>query len=225
MAAFVLIPGADGRAWYWHRVVPELRKLGHDAIPVDLPIADETAGLAACTDAVVNMAAGRREVVLVAQSLAGFIAPLACDRLPVELLVLLNAMVPRPGESAGDWWDNVGHDAARAEAGYDGFDLLRDFFHDVPAEVTEEAMEGGAQSPSATLFADPWPLQRWPAVPTRFLQGRDDRFFPLEFQRRVVRERLGLAFDEMPGGHLLALSQPAALADRLDAYWTSLPAR
>jgi hypothetical protein len=43
---------------------------------------------------------------------------------------------------------------------------------------------------------------------------------PLEFQRRVVRERLGIGLDEMPGGHLVALSQPEELADRLEAYRT-----
>ena len=62
------------------------------------------------------------------------------------------------------------------------------------------------------------PLDRWPDVPTRVLTGRDDRFFPLEFQRRVAAERLGLAVDEVPGGHLVALSRPAELADRLVAY-------
>lgn len=55
-------------------------------------------------------------------------------------------------------------------------------------------------------------------MPTRFLQGRDDRFFPVEFQRRVVRERLGIAPDEMDGGHLVALSRPRELADRLEDY-------
>jgi hypothetical protein len=45
--------------------------------------------------------------------------------------------------------------------------------------------------------------------------GRDDRFFPYEFQRRVARERLGLEAEQLPGGHLLALSRPAALAERL----------
>jgi len=103
MATFVLVPGADGRAWYWHLVAPELERRGHEAVAVDLPIADETAGLAACAEAVVDAAQRQREVVLVAQSLAGFIAPLACDRLSVALLVLLNAMVPLPDESAGEW--------------------------------------------------------------------------------------------------------------------------
>jgi pimeloyl-ACP methyl ester carboxylesterase len=59
-------------------------------------------------------------------------------------------------------------------------------------------------------------------VPTRVLVGRDDRFFPIDFQRRVARERLGITPDEMPGGHLVALSRPTELAERLDAYATQL---
>ncbi len=34
------------------------------------------------------------------------------------------------------------------------------------------------------------------------MHGSDDRLFPLEFQRRVVRDRLGIDVDAMPGGHL-----------------------
>jgi pimeloyl-ACP methyl ester carboxylesterase len=85
---------------------------------------------------------------------------------------------------------------------------LSEFFHDVPQ--------------SATPFAEPWPLDAWPDVPTRVLISRDDRFFPAEFQRRVARERLGITPDEMPGGHLVALSQPTELTDRLEAYATDL---
>ena len=70
---------------------------------------------------------------------------------------------------------------------------------------------------SGTPFEKPWPLAAWPDVPTRFLLCRDDRFFPAEFQRRVVRERLGITPDEMDGGHLPALSRPQELAERLDA--------
>jgi pimeloyl-ACP methyl ester carboxylesterase len=59
-------------------------------------------------------------------------------------------------------------------------------------------------------------------VPTRVLVGRDDRFFPAAFQRRVAQERLGIAADELPGGHLLALSRPGDLADRLERYWAEV---
>ena len=97
-------------------------------------------------------------------------------------------------------------------------DPAEDFFHDVPADVTAEAMAQGAPVQSQTPMADPWPLERWPDVPTRFLQGRDDRFFPLEFQRRVAGERLGTGIDVVPGGHLAALSRPAELAGQLARY-------
>jgi pimeloyl-ACP methyl ester carboxylesterase len=143
----------------------------------------------------------------------------------VELLVLLNAMVPAPHESAGDWWAATGQAAARAQrAVRDGrradapFDVVEDFFNDVPAELVAEAMAMGEPAQSTTPFGPPWPLDRWPNVPTRFLQGRDDRLFPLDFQRRVVAERLGLEVDDMPGGHLLALAYPVELAERLETY-------
>ena len=75
---------------------------------------------------------------------------------------------------------------------------------------------------SDTPFEQPWPGDRWPDVPTRVLAGRDDRLFPLEFQRRVAQERLGLPVDEIPGGHLVALSRPRELADRLESYAATL---
>jgi hypothetical protein len=61
-------------------------------------------------------------------------------------------------------------------------------------------------------------LPAWPNVPTKFLLCRDDRLFPPEFLRRVARERLGIAADEIDGSHCVALSRPKELADRLEAY-------
>jgi hypothetical protein len=46
--------------------------------------------------------------------------------------------------------------------------------------------------------------------------GRDDRFFPVEFQRRVARPRIDTAIDVIPGGHLLALAHPSGLAECLE---------
>ena len=42
---FVLVPGAGGQALYWHRVIPELQRVGHKGVPVDLPAADASCGL------------------------------------------------------------------------------------------------------------------------------------------------------------------------------------
>ncbi len=50
-------------------------------------------------------------VAIVAQSPGGFSAPLTCDILTVERLVLVNAMIPMAGETAGAWCTNVGWQA------------------------------------------------------------------------------------------------------------------
>src|ERR1700716_3187973 len=178
MATYVLIPGAGGSALYWHRLAPELRKRGHDVVAVDLPGADDSAGLVEYADCVVEAIGDRRQLVLVAQSLGGFTAPLVCERVPVDLLVLLNAMVPVPGETAGDWWANTGQAEARAEfaaaqgrALHAEIDLIEEFFHDVPADVTAAAMAQGDQPEAGIVFTQPWPLPKCPDVPTRFLQG------------------------------------------------------
>lgn len=73
---------------------------------------------------------------------------------------------------------------------------------------------------SETPAKKPWPLESWPDVPTRFLLCRDDRLFPADWMRRVVKERLGITPDEIDGGHCVALSRPRELADRLVAYLT-----
>jgi pimeloyl-ACP methyl ester carboxylesterase len=171
-------------------------------------------------DAIVAAAGASVEVTLVAQSMGAFAAPLSCDRLPVSELVLVNAMIPAPGETAGDWWGNTGQaDAMRSNdlrEGRDpnaGFDAQTYFLHDLSPDVL--ALLSDEEEPANSLFQTPFPLPRWPDVPTTALAGRDDRFFPYQFQRQVARDRLGLEVEQLPGGHLLALSQPQMLAARL----------
>lgn len=148
----------------------------------------------------------------------------------MTLLVLVNAMIPAPGETAGEWWDATGQGEAHAAlAASEGRpvvadDVVGDFFHDVPADVVAEALGMDGPGQTATPFSSPPPVTSWPPVRTRVLVARDDRFFPAGFQRRVAEERLGITPDEMPGGHMVALSQPEELADRLVAYWTGQPA-
>ncbi|MFF5175783.1 alpha/beta fold hydrolase [Micromonospora sp. NPDC000089] len=223
MTTYLLIPGAGGAAWYWHRLVPELRRHGHDAIAVDLPAADDGTGLREYADAVVDAAGQPRrdDLVVVGQSMGGLTAPLICDLLPVSRLVLVNAMIPSPGETGDEWWTNTAQDQARracdAREGRSPegpFDPLVYLFHDVPEDIAKEAM--AAEPPqSATPFQQPWPLEAWPDVPTVVLSSRDDQLFPLEFQIRVARRRLGITPETLPGGHLVALSRPEELAAAL----------
>src|SRR5450631_80379 len=216
MSTFVLIPGAGGAAWYWHRVVPLLQDAGHEAIAVDLPGNDEVAGLREYTREVVNAIGDRVDVVIVAQSLGGFIAPLVSANVPVRALVLVNAMIPSPGETPGAWWGNTGSlqvSAVAAEQGGYGteFDPAVYFLHDVPPEVA--ATGEPHQRPEAeVVFGSVCDFDAWPSVPIRVVVGADDRFFPVEFQRTLARDRLGVEADVLPGGHLIALARPLELA-------------
>ena len=125
------LPGAGGAAWYWHRVAPLLEEAGHKAIAVDLPAADDNAGLEDYADCVVK-AIGKRKVVKDAEA--------------------------------------HGHEQ------------------------------------SSRMMKDPCRFKSWPRVPIHVVAGRDDRFFPVDFQRRIARERLGVDIVEIRGGHLVSLS-------------------
>ncbi|HEY5356449.1 MAG TPA: alpha/beta hydrolase [Streptosporangiaceae bacterium] len=219
MSTYVLIPGAGGAAWYWHQVVPLLRAAGHEAIAVDLPGDDETAGLPEYAQQVISVIGDRTDVVLVAQSLGGFTAPLVAAAVPVRALVFVNAMIPSPGETPGAWWENTGSDRARGAAAQRGgypaqFDPAVYFLHDIAPEIA--AALGTLARPEAdVVFASACDFEAWPPVPIRAVAGTDDRFFPAGFQQELARKRLGITADLLPGGHLIALSQPAALADYL----------
>lgn len=227
METFVLIPGAGGDSGYWSRLVPELESRGHEAIAVDIREDDAALGLPEYADITLAAIGGRTDTVLVAQSMGAFTAAMISGRVPVRAIVLLNAMIPRPGETPGQWWDAVGWEQARYDAAVAGgyptqFDTGTYFFHDVPSEVVA-SLPVDQRGPSDTPFAKPCTFHSWPRVPLFALAGADDRFFPLDLQRRLAAQRLGVEVDVLPGGHLLALGHAAELADRLTAYAAALP--
>jgi pimeloyl-ACP methyl ester carboxylesterase len=222
--AFVLIPGAGSGPWTWEAVAERLRDAGHDAIGVDLPCEDPNAGLGDYAD-VTLAAIDERHPVLVAQSLGAFTAALVCTRVPVAMIVYLNAMIPLPGESPGAWWENtrweqaVREELARygqpREWGPEALSAM--FMNDASDELAEEAGRH-ARSQSSAPFKDELPRAGWPKVPTRYVLARHDRFFPAAFQRRLVKERLQMKPDEIDGGHLAIRTNPDAVVALLEGY-------
>jgi len=85
------------------------------------------------------------------------------------------------------------------------------FLHDVPPDVVA-AGEAHQRPEADAVFASRCEFTGWPSVPIRVLVGADDRFFPAEFQRKVAQDRLGIDADLLPGGHLIALAKPDAVA-------------
>ena len=222
MTTFVLIPGAGTDPLVYAATIEALSDLGHRALAPPLPVRDEHARPSDHADAIVGALPGDAELVIVAQSLGAFAGPLVAARVPVTQLILLAPMIPRPRETAGEWWGKTRHDEAIAEVlgrhgpmSTWGPDAIAEvFLHDVDPAVAR-ANERFQGVPGQGMFVEPWPLGMWPEVPTRVLIPKSDRLFPLDFQRRVARERLGLEIDEMAGGHLPMLSRPRELAQRL----------
>lgn len=209
---YVLIHGAGDVGWYWHLVEAALRERGHEVVAMDLPVEDDSAGLPEYADVVVAAIGQRSDLVVVAQSFAGYVAPIVCHRVPAKLLVLVAGMVPAPGETAEEMFANTGY---KQEKQQDTSDRAV-FYHDVPPQLAAEAMRR-ARTQSDTPGKQPWPLDRWPDVPTRYLLCTKDRLFPPAWVRQVVRDRLGIVPDEIDSGHCAALSRPRELADRLEA--------
>lgn len=223
MATFVLIHGVGDVGWYWHLVERELRQRGHEVVAPDLPCDDDAAGLSEYADSVVDAIGDRSDLVVVGQSFGGYTAVLVADRLPVDALVLVTAMIPAPGERPEDWFSNTGYaqavqEQARRDGGKTGSqDPHVLFYHDVPRSLAEEALSRERRQ-SDTPGRSPWPLEAWPPVPTRFVLCTEDRFFPPNLMHRVVSERLAISPDEIAAGHCVALSRPKELADMLIGY-------
>ena len=167
MATYVLIHGAGDTAFYWHLVAPELRERGHEVVAMDLPCDDESAGLSEYTDTVVEAIGDRTELVLVAQSFGAFTAPLVCARVPVELMVLVAGMVPLPGETGEAWSANTGFESAARDQDVDDDSEIAVFYHDVPPALAAEALRN-SRDQADTPALEPWPLDAWPDVPTKY---------------------------------------------------------
>ena len=125
---------------------------------------------------------GHHNAVLVSHSLGAFTAPMAAAQSRVAGIVLVNAMIPEPGETPGAWWDNTGQPQAQAAAARRGgysttFDLHTYFLHDVPADI---AATGQNWPEEAAVFESACDFRAWPPVPVKVAAGADDRLFPLD---------------------------------------------
>jgi len=207
---YVLIPGAGCTPWHWHLLTAELQARRQEVIAVDLPCDDESAGLTSYCEAVLTAIGGRTGLILVAHSLGGFTAPAVCERLPVDLLVLVAGMIPRPGETVTDYWGHTAYE-------WHGDPDSDYFFQDLPPELAAEARRQ-LRPQAGRPMHDPALFERWPEVMTRAVIATDDLLFPPDYLRRLTEDRLGFAPDEVSGGHFPMLGRPVEMADRLEAY-------
>jgi hypothetical protein len=243
VTAFVLVPGGWHGPDSWDLVAAELTARGHTAVPVDLPATDPAAGAAAYAAAVQAAVPGpdtpsgartplldqveqRRsrpggDVVLVAHSLAGLVAPLVRG---VRHVVYLAAMLPEPGLSvddrarAGDRMTRrgIGRGQTAAPDGSTSWDpdaAVEWLYPDSPPAVARAAA-ARLRPQQWRITAEPSPLTAWPAVPGTYVLCREDRIIDAAWARSAAA-RHGLDLVELPGDHCPFLSRPADLADLL----------
>jgi pimeloyl-ACP methyl ester carboxylesterase len=216
MATYALIHGAGDVGWYWHLVERELRARGHETVAPDLPIEDDDATFADHARVVLDAIEAlpdREEIVVVGQSWGGYVAPIVADQAGADRLILVAGMIPQPGETADEMWEATGWRMPRAEDP----SAVGVFYHDVDPDLAAEA-QSKERHQSESTGGESWPLPAWPDVPTHFILCRNDRFFPADWLRRVVRERLRIEPDEIDSGHTPALSHPTELVELMESY-------
>jgi len=216
MAMYALIHGAGDVGWYWHLVERELRARGHETVAPDLPIEDDEATLDDNAQVVLDAIGAfpeRNELVVVGQSYGGYIAPIVAERAGAKRLILVAGMIPQPGETANAMWEDTGWRMPRGEDS----SAIGVFYHDVDPDLAAEAMSKERRQSEST-GGEQWPLRAWPDVPTHFILCRNDRFFPADWLRPVVRKRLGIEPDEIDSGHTPALSHPTELVELMESY-------
>jgi len=227
MTQFVLVHGAMHGAWCWDYLRPELERLGHGTIAVDLPIDRDEGSPKLYAETVAQAVTGSAPVV-VGHSMAGIVVPLIADLLEVAGLVYLCPVLRRPGSSlAKDREDGVNTDfvypgsGADIKVSEDGFfayqsldAAIADFYHDCEPEIARWA--AGKLRRQRRFFMDVSAQKDWPSVPRACIVCGDDRTLNPDWQRRMSRAWLGVEPLEMAGSHSPFLSRPAELARVLD---------
>lgn len=224
-----LVHGSYHGSWCWDRLRPELERLGHRVITMDLPISEPGLGASGYATTVVDALEGSTAPLLVGHSMAGLVIPLVAARRPVRRLVFLAAFLPKPGMTMNeqranepiDWrvqpttseWTDLGDDVWMVGPNT----ATEVFYHDVPPRTARWATER-LRAQAYTVMSEVTPLDSWPDVESRTIVCADDRAMNPEWLRVSSRDRLGVEAVGLPGGHSPFLSRPAELARVLDSF-------
>lgn len=224
MTAFALVHGAWHGGWCWELVRAELAARGHTAVAPDLPITDPAAGAVAYADAVLA-ALPAEDVVLVAHSLAGLVAPVVAAAAPVRRVVYLAAMLPEPGRSvderarAGQRMTRrgIGRGQTLDEDGSTSFlpgPAVELFYPDSPPERAAAAVRR-LRPQHWRITAEPSPVPAGTDTPATYVLCTEDRIIDTDWARAEVPGRAELV--ELPGDHCPFLARPTELADLLES--------
>jgi pimeloyl-ACP methyl ester carboxylesterase len=220
---FALVHGGYHGAWCWDFLRPELERLGHGVVAVDLPISTPGLGASDYASAVEAALDPAGQPVLVGHSMGGLVIPLVASHRPVARLIFLAAMLPSPGRSANEQRGSEPIDGRIPPATAEWTDLGDDvwtvgartatelFYHDAQPAVARWAT-ARLRPQCYRIMNEVTPLAEWPDVACRSIVCRDDRAVNPAWGRTSARERLGIDAVQIDGGHSPFLTRPAELA-------------
>ena len=244
---FVLVHGGFHGAWCWERVIPELRRLGHDAVAVDLPghgeRRDDTrpTTFVGRTSAIVDVV--EKGDVLVGHSGGGFDVTHAADAAAdlVAHVCYLAAGVPMEGRS---WPEAMAIHADGTVGDFDAAELLghltfhddgsmtvasqdaaRDkFFHDCDDDSVAWAFDRLCAERAGETSSTPVSLPGfWSAdLPRSFIRCLQDRAQP-QWNADLAAHRLGVIPLTIDASHSPFVSRPRELAELLVHATTTRP--
>lgn len=232
----LLLHGAWHDGSCWATLGAELAERGWDVLAPDLPSDRPGIGageLAACAVGALGPDRPGERVVVVGHSLGGLVAPVVAHMLGparVAALVLVAALVPRPGAS---WRDRLRDEPGAMAAGFGAGQQRHDDGTTYwPAEAAASELYAGvaAEGPArplaeltAALRRQDWqltrevtPLPAWPDVATVQVHCADDRVVDPVWARGPGAVA-GARVMELPGGHYPMLTRPAELAAVIEA--------
>ena len=230
MTTYALIHGAWHGAWCWDPLLPELQRRGHRAVAVDLPCDDPAATTMDNAQLVADSLtdAPDDDVVVVGHSLGGITAVVVPLLRPVRKVVLLAALVPRPGRSLGDVMasepDTTTEEfnAVPRHVGDGGAvswdpEIAAPFFYRACDPKTAQWAASKLRTQVWTTSREPCPLDKWPACELTSIICTEDELLTQAWSHRIAREVLGVDPLELPGGHFPMLAIPTQLAGALTA--------
>ncbi|MBE7953121.1 alpha/beta hydrolase [Microbacterium oxydans] len=219
--AIVLVHGFWGGAAHWGPLILELRRRGYDDLhAVENPLTS-LADDAERTQKMVRQIDG--PVLLVGHSYGGAVITEAGDLPNVVGLVYVAAFAPDAGESAGQITQENPPAAVDAIApDSDGYLwIAQDRFHESFAQdlSADDAlvMAVTQKAPLGSTFGDTVTTPAWKAKPTWYQVSTADRMINPDNERRMATRMNPRQVVELDASHASLASQPAAIADLIDA--------
>lgn len=217
---YVLVHGTTQSSAGFDRLASSLARRGHRVAAVDLP-ADQPEWLA---EDYAEFLAAQLDLssrpIVAAHSGSGILLPAIARKLDAVRMVWLAAYVPRPGVSL---LDEIRNSTAMFNPEWVGQDPTTDdvvaahfLFHDCDLDALRWALRTLRPFFPSAAYAEVFPQNAYPDVPSTYVVCRRDRTVDPEWQHQAATERLGADIVEMDAGHAPYVCRPADLAEVLE---------